>query len=101
MNAILPSYAPRPFPEKAHRRNRGRTPDAAYAPEVTGAVPVLLSVYTCSRTVMVIALGAGYAETCKSGSGGSFAETAGENQYGAAGSTSHLKNLSVQISAKI
>lgn len=39
---------------------------------------------------MVIALGAGYAETCKSGSGGGSAETAGENQYGAAGSTSHL-----------
>ena len=39
---------------------------------------------------MVIALGAGYAETCKSGSGGGSAETAGESQYGAAGSTSHL-----------
>ena len=38
----------------------------------------------------VIALGAGYAETCKSGSGGGSAETAGESQYGAAGSTSHL-----------
>jgi len=39
---------------------------------------------------MVIALGAGYAETCKSGSGGGSAETAGENQYGAAVSTSHI-----------
>ena len=39
---------------------------------------------------MVIALGAGYAETCKSGSGGGSAETAGENQYGAAVPTSHL-----------
>ena len=38
---------------------------------------------------MVIALGAGYAETCKSGSGGGSAETAGENQYGAAVPTSH------------
>ena len=38
----------------------------------------------------VIALGAGYAETCKSGSGGGSAETAGENQYGAAVPTSHL-----------
>ena len=37
---------------------------------------------------MVIALGAGYAETCKSGSGGGFAETAAETQYGAAESTS-------------
>ena len=53
-------------------------------------MPVLLSVYTCSRTVTVIALGAGYAETCKSGSGGGSAETAGENQYGAAVPTSHL-----------
>ena len=33
---------------------------------------------------MVIALGAGYAETCKSGSGGGSAETAAETQYGAA-----------------
>ena len=40
---------------------------------------------------MVIALGAGYAETCKSGSGGGSAETAGENQYGAAVSTSHIR----------
>ncbi len=40
---------------------------------------------------MVIVLGAGYAETCKSGSGGGSAETAGESQYGAAASTSHLK----------
>ena len=39
---------------------------------------------------MGIALGAGYAETCKSGSGGGSAETAGENQYGAAVPTSHL-----------
>ena len=39
---------------------------------------------------MVIALGAGYAETCKSGSGGGSAETAGESQYGAAVPTSHL-----------
>jgi len=38
---------------------------------------------------MVIALGAGYAETCKSGSGGGSAETAGESQYGAAVPTSH------------
>ncbi len=36
---------------------------------------------------MVIALGAGYAETCKSGSGGGSAETAGVSQYGAAVST--------------
>ena len=41
----------------------------------------------------VIALGAGYAETCKSGSGGGSAETAGESQYGAAGSTSHLMQM--------
>ena len=40
---------------------------------------------------MVIALGAGYAETCKSGPGGGSAETAGENQYGAAVSTSHIR----------
>ena len=38
---------------------------------------------------MVIALGAGYAETCKSGSGGGSAETAAETQYGAAVPTSH------------
>ena len=38
----------------------------------------------------VIALGAGYAETCKSGSGGGSAETADESQYGAAVPTSHL-----------
>lgn len=38
---------------------------------------------------MVIALGAGYAETCKSGSGGGSAETADESQYGAAVPTSH------------
>ena len=42
---------------------------------------------------MVIALGAGYAETCKSGSGGGIAETAGETQYGAAMSTSHLMQM--------
>ena len=42
---------------------------------------------------MVIALGAGYAETCKSGSGGGSSETAGESQYGAAGSTSHLMQM--------
>ena len=41
----------------------------------------------------VIALGAGYAETCKSGSGGGSSETAGESQYGAAGSTSHLMQM--------
>ena len=41
----------------------------------------------------VIALGAGYAETCKSGSGGGSAETAGENQYGAAVPTSHLMQM--------
>ena len=39
---------------------------------------------------MVIALGAGYAETCKSGSGGGIAETADVSQYGAAMPTSHL-----------
>ena len=60
-------------------------------------MPVLLSVYTCSRTVMVIALGAGYAETCKSGSGGGSAETAGESQYGAAGSTSHIMNANTSF----
>ena len=38
---------------------------------------------------MVIVLGAGYAETCKSGSGGGSAETAAETQYGAAVPTSH------------
>ena len=43
--------------------------------------------------MMVIALGAGYAETCKSGSGGGSAETAGENQYGAAVPTSHLMQM--------
>ena len=42
---------------------------------------------------MVIALGAGYAETCKSGSGGGSAETAGESQYGAAVPTSHLMQM--------
>ena len=42
---------------------------------------------------MVIALGAGYAETCKSGSGGGSAETAAETQYGAAVPTSHLMQL--------
>ena len=41
----------------------------------------------------VIALGAGYAETCKSGSGGGSAETAAETQYGAAVPTSHLMQL--------
>ena len=46
---------------------------------------------------MVIALGAGYAETCKSGSGGGSAETAGESQYGAAASTSQYSNLSAHI----
>jgi type IV secretory pathway TraG/TraD family ATPase VirD4 len=35
-------------------------------------------------------IGAGYAERCKSGFGGGFAETAGEIQYGAAKSTSYL-----------
>ena len=39
---------------------------------------------------MVTVRGAGYAETCKSGSGGGSAETAGESQYGAAVSTSHI-----------
>lgn len=63
-------------------------PDAAYAPEVTGAMPVLLPNYICSKSVMVIALGAGYAEKCKFGSGSGSAETAGESQYGAAASTS-------------
>ena len=38
----------------------------------------------------VIALGAGYAETCKSGSGGGSAETAAETQYGAVVPTSHV-----------
>ena len=47
---------------------------------------------------MVIALGAGYAETCKSGSGGGSAETAGENQYGAAVPTSqNFEQLGVFI----
>ena len=41
----------------------------------------------------VIALGAGYAETRKSGSGGGSAETAGASQYGAAVSTSHLMQM--------
>ena len=40
---------------------------------------------------MVIALGAGYAETCKSGSGGGSAETADESQYSAAVPTSQFK----------
>ncbi len=44
---------------------------------------------------MVIALGAGYAETCKSGSGGGSAETAAETQYGAAVPTSHIKSRSI------
>ena len=56
-------------------------------------MPILLYVYTCSRTVTVIALGAGYAETCKSGSGGGIAETAGASQYGAAVPTSHLMQM--------
>lgn len=42
---------------------------------------------------MVIALGAGYAETCKSGSGGGSAETADESQYGAAVPTSPLMQM--------
>ena len=42
---------------------------------------------------MVTVRGAGYAETCKSGSGGGSAETAGESQYGAAVSTSHLMQM--------
>ena len=41
----------------------------------------------------VIALGAGYAETCKSGSGGGSAETAAETQYGAVVPTSHLMQM--------
>ena len=45
----------------------------------------------------VIALGAGYAETCKSGSGGGSAETAGENQYGAAVPTSHVMNANTSF----
>ena len=45
----------------------------------------------------VIALGAGYAETCKSGSGGGSAETAGENQYGAAVPTSHIMNANTSF----
>ena len=48
---------------------------------------------------MVIALGAGYAETCKSGSGGGSAETAGESQYGAAGSTSHSAIITLALLA--
>ena len=43
--------------------------------------------------MMVIALGAGYAETCKSGSGGGSAETADESQYGAAVPTSHIMQM--------
>ena len=49
----------------------------------------------------VIALGAGYAETCKSGSGGGSAETAGENQYGAAVPTSHLFSKLLQKLMKV
>ncbi len=49
----------------------------------------LLSIYTCPRAVMVTVRGAGYTETCKSGSGGGTAGTAGESQYGAAVPTSH------------
>ena len=45
----------------------------------------------------VIALGAGYAETCKSGSGGGSAETAGESQYGAAVPTSHVMNANTSF----
>ena len=41
----------------------------------------------------VIALGAGDAETCKSGSGGGSAETAAETQYGAVVPTSHLMQM--------
>ena len=62
-------------------------------------MPVLLSVYTCPRTVTVIVPGAGYAETCKSGSGGGSAETAGASQYGAAGSTSHTKGVPQAVPA--
>ena len=62
-------------------------------------MPVLLSVYTCPRTVTVIVPGAGYAETCKSGSGGGSAETAGASQYGAAGSTSHTKGVPQTVPA--
>lgn len=38
----------------------------------------------------VIVLGAGYAEMCKSSSGGGSAETADESQYGAAVPTSRI-----------
>ena len=62
-------------------------------------MPVLLSVYTCPRTVTVIVPGAGYAEPCKSGSGGGSAETAGASQYGAAGSTSHTKGVPQAVPA--
>ncbi|MDE7218656.1 MAG: thioester domain-containing protein, partial [Oscillospiraceae bacterium] len=48
---------------------------------------------------MVIVPGAGYAETCKSGSGGGSAETAGASQYGAAGSTSHTKGVPQTVPA--
>ena len=46
----------------------------------------------------VIALGAGYAETCKSGSGGGSAETAGESQYGAA--AAKLPPASYKVTAR-
>ena len=46
---------------------------------------------------MVIALGAGYAETCKSGSGDGSAETADESQYGAAVPTSHFRAISPKM----
>ena len=45
----------------------------------------------------VVALGAGYAETCKSGSGGGSAETAAETQYGAAVPTSHIMNANTSF----
>ncbi len=45
---------------------------------------------------MMIVLGAGYAETCKSGSGGGPAETAAVSQYGAAVPTSHITIRSLQ-----
>lgn len=48
---------------------------------------------------MVIALGAGYAETCKSGSGGGSAETADESQYGAAVPTSQKFGLAEVVGA--
>ena len=47
----------------------------------------------------VIALGAGYAETCKSGSGGGSAETAAETQYGAVVPTSHTLTLRLNVNA--